>query len=46
MRRLLAGLRRRGAVKPPEMSDHLRRDIGLPALAHRHGFADRTRFPA
>jgi hypothetical protein len=26
----------------PEMSDHLRRDIGLPALAYRHGFAGRV----
>jgi hypothetical protein len=41
VRRLLAGLWRRGAVKLPEMSDHLRRDIGLPALAYRGGFSGR-----
>ena len=42
VRRLLAGLWRREAVKLPEMSDHLRRDVGLPALAYRHGLADQT----
>jgi hypothetical protein len=39
--RLLAGVWRRRAVKLPEMSDHLRRDIGLPALAYRGGFSGR-----